>query len=498
MSLTLLTSPNTYSFTRNPIPIEVEGGTGWQSPTAGVNTKYRLNFPASTSDGDSFQISFAGFALTFTFETSLTDDSGLYILKAASVTALYIAYVRTTMLQNMTLSDYVAITVVSTPDGITIEAPFEAQLVVFNGIFGTLTLIDEGSAAVYPSNYTLRLKLLQANGTFITSLTGKPTIDSPYNCPFDVANILDSLLSATLPTYNYGDVLDCTSNIKEIGYEYAEGWDIPTLYRFRNIGTNFFAVKGGLQFPDAPGANYLDTANALIALMQSGEKMTSAAAHEFAYILSTSFTGQIKLRFIVRKTDGTGANYDTALFTNALAPEKVFAFPCNLQMIGISTELVSSYKVEIRDSSGSRILTLPVTYINDLCPVVEHHILYENSFGGFTTLCCNRYKVEGVEVAKNTATSYLNFDYSARDSSTYTYRSVGTRKMQLATRFLPLEEIKNLAQLFTAKSVYFQDNDLQEYVPISIDTDSISLYQEGSDLYQLSFEIAYLYDFGQN
>jgi hypothetical protein len=70
------------------------------------------------------------------------------------------------------------------------------------------------------------------------------------------------------------------------------------------------------------------------------------------------------------------------------------------------------------------------------------------------------------------------------------FNSESTEKQKVATRFLPLQEIEKIHQLFRSENVFFQGE--TEYLPVQILTNSINLYTEQDRLYSLEFEIAYL------
>jgi hypothetical protein len=494
MSLTLLTQPEDYNFSQNPIPIEVEAGLStWQAFTPAVPTILKLAFPSSTSDGDTFSVLIGGYTFMFKFESSLTDDSGLYILEAATVNAIYLADVKATMEQNSTFSELVTLAVVAGPAGLTFSAPLELNMSIINGSFGTLTTVNPGTAAIYQENYKLQVKLVnEATSAQICKLQGTPNINSPFECLFEIGglnSITDSLVSPTLPAFNATAITDCTSNIVELSYEYTEGFGQPAIFMYRNPGDPFFVIRGGLPFPDYPSSNFFT--GSIVSLNPLTRKMTSLDAHEYAYVLSLSFAGQVKLKATAIKTDGTTDVQTGSLFALALAANKVYAIPCNIYQTAFVPSLVAEYTLELLDSTNHRLLELG-TYVVDKCQQVTHSILYENQYGGFSTLCCDRYLASGIEVAKEEAAKVWKYDYEATQSQSFTFKSNAQRRQKLATRFLPLEEIQQLHYLFTAKEVYLQGEGA--YLPVEILTNSVMLYQEGQDMYAIEFEIAFRYD----
>jgi hypothetical protein len=116
--------------------------------------------------------------------------------------------------------------------------------------------------------------------------------------------------------------------------------------------------------------------------------------------------------------------------------------------------------------------------------------LFENQYGGFATLCINRYISHSIESKKVAAQKDLKYDYTKRQGKSFVFNSEITKKQKVATRFLPLQEIEKMDQLFRSENVFFQGE--TEYLPVQILTNSINLYTEQYRLYSLEFEIAYL------
>lgn len=209
---------------------------------------------------------------------------------------------------------------------------------------------------------------------------------------FSIEELIDSYLSVKPPSFGQSKISVCPSATINF-YTSHKAQQATTV----QTGTNqmLWAIKGGIQeeyfeeWKDTFFTDYIGARRSFLTF-QNTEKKVRQDAPEYLYWLSniSPTPSKIKLRIEVQYEDNT-SEIMTGSELSGILPFAVYCIPvgATVLLLGNLPKVVVSYRVWLSDEANQR-LTEARKYVLDYSYERNiRYILYQNSLGGFDTLC---------------------------------------------------------------------------------------------------------------
>jgi hypothetical protein len=297
---------------------------------------------------------------------------------------------------------------------------------------------------LYPSNFTL-----------LAQLSSNNTGTNLYK--FDIADILNQVLTYTLPNWNLGQKFVSSSNqslrYRVRAFEYYNGQIQGLPYFYDDC--DFFAVKARAnQLSTLFYFNWRRDINnnmfEVYPLTNYSRKFCHWSSLQWIYFCFNQWNGdnEFSLRVTMTFANGASTFFDDPNYVLPANNSKVCLVDVSPLLFDFAfyesafTSELKSYSIQFFTDNGP--VTKPVTYVMDNCNRCQTDIInliYENTFGGFDTLTPLTFIEESIDVERVT-TDQNNTFYTRRETT-----------FKVDTGWIPYEFCDSFINLLESKQI---------------------------------------------
>ena len=495
MSITIIDTPKTVDFCRNPLAFKVKGNKYIAISESYATWKItRTNYAIQVNNYLSF--SFNGIVVTMKF-VNFPDDSGSQINNHASLSQILLAFQN-----NYYLND--TFNIVLNGNAITATAKIKgtqyATSIGYSGNGFTINTVTPPVNPVIQSNYKILSKLLVEqiynSGNYVETMEMLNDVDISGNA---VININDKIRRTAftgidIPAFNQSIITKCTNTIKRYMmnfYEYYGALPIPHL---KYSSVIYFAINGLIPFNVFPGYNFItDVAiskNFLSNMPDSIE--TWDKAQQYLYFFNwvpglRSLTQYINIYY----TDGSTYN-KIINYNNAVYQYETFIIPTGISNLNLNTidptKTIDYYETYLKISPiifGTNVYTKKQTYKRVNPPAISTVFLFENDFGVLETLLAGTELTE-LTVEKNLSQCELPYNYDVLDGSLISEVQNDYLTKTVNVFHKNFNEAEHIIEVLRNNNLYLQGG--SNFYKCVILPDTYKIIDENDDLYSVQFK----------
>ena len=490
MALTIVTQPDNYNYSGNPVTLEVVPGATYTSGVTGTKMVVEFNITAAAPvAGQKVKFSFNAQSVEFTFTDtySITDAADTCPTKGsltdlqwkvALLGAFFNNYFFAKHFQNVGGS--IQIRCVEDSDDFTITT---------NATGAVVTVITAGVLPSVPDNYEIVCdvysnRLDESASTLKASLSVKPPTTDPYHVAFYLEKILDSLLSVAPPTattpYKVYDRY-CRFDLN-----FAEKYGMPAVERAVNIVSVKYALKGKGNWltMQAGGWSLNDNLGNFLTNAPNGMDV-DAIAPQYLTFFNKTLIGELKLYVQVLWEDGSTSNH--AVSNLDMTPNEMWVVPCGWSQLGITNGTLQPkhYIVSLAQYAAgvfSSHYTNQRIYYPKSCE--GKYIVFHNQKCGIDTVKISDRVTIAIKSEKELLKRVWRMDSWP---ATEVYRKSSTKMIKAYTMPTDIVGAEWLMELALSKYVW-EYTESGQYIPIIINTDSFQITDSKDDLFVLNFE----------
>jgi hypothetical protein len=503
MALTVLVSP-ILCYSGNPVPIHVEAGTQWIAGSGGDKWDWYINFSSDTvTAGEKIIITLFGVDITIEVisgTTSPTDDE-IHVQSNPGSTPIdtwILGELRPQMRGNYSFGKYITLTIVST-GLLSIQADYETFLKVSTDIAGTtVTLNQAGTPSEKPDSYHVLCevrtqKLNEGSYTSRAILKAIPEYETPYAAKFDLSEIIDSIVSRTLPSFAQNTISIAYDNFCYVKSKIVEGYGNPVIYQSVNEHPTL-CLKGAISLEYFPvyASNLPIFLSDKWQTWQPSSVPTGFETHQyllfFPIINFVSPPPNVGVILMVHQYNIDGTDNEVPVLSYTLDTYKPYIIPAGIPQLGLSTSNIAYYEVYLVDDTTGLPITPKQTYKVDRKDYNgrDKSFLFGNSLGGFDTLRCTTNAIVGFEISHEEYKQHLEYDFEQYQGQTRTSNVAAKEKNKVNTGWVSLEYIKYLHDFLISDEIY--EVKKEHYCPINLAVSNVTLYKNNDHLYALEFE----------
>lgn len=310
---------------------------------------------------------------------------------------------------------------------------------------------------------------------------------------FSIEELIDSYLLVKPPSFGQTKISVCP----EATVSFYTKWKSKQGAQ-EEIGTNpmLWALKAGIQeeyfadWKDSFFTDYIGKNRSFLTFEPKTKRVRTDQPTYLYWLSNMSPTPQkITLRVLVAYTDGTKEYFNKANLSGIMA-YTVYCIPVGATELGLGEleKEVESYQVWLINENNER-LTEIREYIIDYCYVRNvKYVLYQNSLGGFDTLCMTGQTTENIKVERQLFEREQPFGYSATFSERTINTIVGRRELVVNSGWIEKDKLWQYHDLMYTKYIMLVTD--REYIPLVITNDSIikNLDDDNLTSREISFE----------
>lgn len=523
MSIRVVSLPDKYSFSRNPIVLKVAADK--RLSTAGKYWTQSITFiNAPTTPGELFSVSWDSIDVEMlSMAAPITEDGTKYrLMDGGELLADFVAHFAEDIGYNYYIgSNY---TIEFTTDTITITAKkkgskWNMTLVDIPGTVTTdYTLGTEilGVDTVVRDNYKVFLEIwdVEENEMKFTAemlhLSDNFSFILYNNSSYEIRleKILHQLHSLIVMQPETEVAMQMVTDYLFRCYflRYYESYGSPAVaknyYLQQNSGDYFYTLRGGLNakqwIANTFWADY-DTPNYIYLTWQPRTKKVVANQPEwlaFIHTLPEGFENGGYAKFIITYTDATTSTHTTIQqFTNTSGRSAMFFVVCGyFQVVEAAKTMgktVDYWTVQIfgdRPSLSPLAISEVFTYKlmeNDVRDFTKY-VVFNNSLGGYDTLACTGKSITGMDITGIVLNEWMDADYEMSDAVFSSSDSSSVETYNMNTGFLSRKiMIVWLQELLTAqKALFVTQNGTSidcEFDPVIVIKKSVKIFKDWDD-----------------
>lgn len=302
---------------------------------------------------------------------------------------------------------------------------------------------------------------------------------------FSIEELIDSYLGIKPPTFGQSKISVCPEATVNFytAYKAKKGTT-------EQIGTGqiLWAIKGGIQeeyfaeWKDTFFTNYIGARRSFLTFQDTTKKVRKDAPEYLYWLSNISPTpAKITTRVEVTYEDNTSEVISRAELSGII-PYTVYCVPVGPTVLGLGDlpKVVKSYKVWLSNESQQRLTEARQYDIDYSYERNIRYIIYQNSIGGFDTICLTGQGTENVKVSRQVFEREQPFNYSPTFSERTTNRVNGFRELIVNTGWISKKDLWKYHDLMLTKQVILVTD--REYIPLVIVNDSLLKEQDDDNL----------------
>lgn len=476
MALEIILSPDSFTFARNPVAIDL--AVDDRIAVAGVYYSRTITFTAGAGGGDQLDITFNGINVVMDAQAApITEDGAHFRTQGADTLADWIANFVEDLQRNYYIAK--AFTLTANPTNVVFTAREY-------GPEYAITIADMPGTYVSPSA-TAGVSESQQAGFRIMAEIHADTREQPitlelykvadtYTGGYDghfrarLEEVLHRLVSAPAPDGSLIDMIEMDD--KQLVRYFLRYYEIygspPTVkhyYENLNDGDYFYAAYGGIKKTGWPSDTFF-TDNAtevqFLTWMPRNLKVTQEQPYwlYWHYTSAASKLNSGRVHLEIYYTDGTSSGHNILTYTFTSGDFKTCYFPAGYYQIvepnKTSGKTVSYWTVKlVEDEFGT---TQSEVYTFTLEPSVPTHsrmLVFCNSLGGYDTLRTTGETVEGIDITGEILEQYMEHDYAREDAEIIPAEPVALQTFTFNTGIMEKKAMLSLMQeLLTTRHIY--------------------------------------------
>jgi hypothetical protein len=504
MSITIDTDLPALSLARNPMGMEMS--TDNYIVNAGTNASFVVEYTAKTANGDTMQWTFAdGTVITMT-AVATPDDSGTQFEDSslAGTVLDWVVALADWLNENYYLSEHYTITGGNLGGGnpkitlIAKEKGSDWDISSYTMPTGTINIVNTAATAVNVSeNFKLIVEPFLEKG-FMGNIFERVAIlehtpDSNQVVKVHLDEIISAFLSGDVPAAAANTLERDESLIKRFYLRYYERFGDPEAEQKVYVTDTvdpYRALLAGLDFDDFPGHTFLaDFLGKWLTWHPSGLDVFSGQPLYLSF-LAQADVATVKLKSVVYYDDATSATTTHDTYTAAKTHE-IFHAPAGHDQLALDTvtagKVITHWDIFLTDGSDVDITNRFRFYLEVADPYNIRYLLFLSSLGAWESLAGTGNTAKEIDSQFEVNRKALDYDYTALDGELDKNAIENAFKLNFRSGYFDTkEELERYADILNSKQVYeLVDGSWQKII---ITSNSVSLYDENTDVYVLDLE----------
>lgn len=380
-----------------------------------------------------------------------------------------------------------SIELVSVPENISL-----ASNPVFFSIKGTQYSQENHSISA-----TLYVENVYKSGTFEPIPEMVLNADDSGNAWINFSRILKKRVKSNLPLFEASTFSRCQEMVKRYKVVFKEFYGDPATEQNSKETAVFEIVKGEVNssaFPNFSLISYLFSSKNYLS-RQSEIRETWLKAKQYLYFMMPTAGANLNVKVKAYYSDGSTADSTPYQIAGALIKD-IFCFPVSPDDLNLisSNKNLFMYEVWMVYASGSysgETAGKKITYKIVKKPKTGRSFLFENKFGGFSTILTyrqdNKLQVERDENLKTLAPGYSPLSGDIQSEITLV-----EDEFEVITGPLPIREAEFLKEMLLSKEFYLIGR--TAFVRCNLKGGTFSIVKESKDLYSVKFKYVPAFD----
>jgi hypothetical protein len=291
---------------------------------------------------------------------------------------------------------------------------------------------------------------------------------------FNVEQVLNSFMSAAVPTFGDTAILRVPEVFKRFYLRYFEKYGTPPTPAAATQIDTFYVLFGGLSDQEFAKDVFFDTyLQEQRPFLSWQPQEVSIADDQHAYlhfVVAVPGYTSITQRITVQFTDGQVVSFDFGT-VSGVQPFEVYRFPAGVEQLGLDVmdpdKVIDTYDIQL--FSGQDAVSEQRSYW--VRPTRKHYrkLIYLNSLGAWDHLLCMGRGSESIRTSEETISRELPVDFSYADRRNITVSKNGQITARAVVDSLNGQERKHLIDLSISEEVYEQT--ASGYLPVKVKFD---------------------------
>lgn len=512
MAISIIKQPDPVSLSRNQIEYQLETD-NWIT-VVGSKTLFVIKITASPAVDDPFTIAWGvdpvanpDETVTMTCKAAPDDAGNQYIDNAGAIPLtdwvdLFLAdliknflFTRDFVLTKVTADASPAIQFRAREKGLKFSIEFTEALGWMIEFLNT-----DGIDQVFQTNMKQVLQVhvedVYKSGNFELKHEEQRVPDSVKRSLFDIHEILDQFVELNPPIYNQVGVTRCDLLTKQYFVRYYERYGDTVTEQEVITGVTKAVMMAGTNFPFFNAntdffTDYLVPSKAFLTWLPAEQDIT-VAQHQYLYFpIVSAATTSFKSKADIFYTDDT-SDLDVEIGAAPGSEQyEIYIIPVGfsqvVQAVSDGGKTVDHYIIYITDQADAVVSELRTYYLDRKEYLSTAHVLYKNSIGGYDTLRVTGDLAFGLDVTKSVFETILPSTYDLMDPQFHEFNVSGREFIQMSTGHMKKADLIHLQELILSESIFQIDS--VAYLPLTLDTKSITFTQTSADLYVMSFKV---------
>lgn len=514
MAITLLSSPASVHFARNPAIVKLRadqdgGGTLFDAvgktehleytPTGRFDTDETITVTYDEPDGTSETV-------IFTAKASPSGALQFYDAAFAGTDTEYWDYIADLIAVHPRIAPFLDVYLTASGgDKLNFrlksaDAGWDVEVTNTGGF----TMSDTAATAdATPANYKVKLEVYfestyrAGDYAVAAQLDGIPEAETGF-VYFDLSSVISAECRAArseplVPQFGT-DTPFVADNFRRYYFRYTEEYGAPVVVQEWGYGGDLIAYDAGVsqaRFAEGDFLAALDEDDALLTWMPDGKKVAMAQPEYLTWYNHTGATVTVHLRVVWYDITDGSASAATDYFNSpglSVRAGEAAVFPVWPELFGLDSE-PNAYKYTVQvgqtvigfdDESQERTYYIDREYYES-----ERYLMYLNSFGAPETCRCTGEWGKRLRVDRFTAEKPLLPGYNELASDRFQYGRLWDNELTYRTGFLTKDEAEVLQELLIAGEVY--DVSADGYIPLQITSESFRVTETRQELHSYEF-----------
>ena len=367
--------------------------------------------------------------------------------------------------------------------------------------FGTAT------SPVGKSNYAFVLETWLENSYRSGVYTKVDESELPANndpslpsADFYLEQVLDAYVEKDFPVYGQTSATLCTNIQKRYYVRYGEKYGNPQDQKKMYTSDVYNVLRGGVSHADYKASigfynNFVLGQQNYLSFSPFAKKVTPIQ-QEYLNVMVPIGSTQLRLYIKFYYSDGTFFGPFMLMSKTSLQPYDIVIFPAGHNQLNLSSYAppggtVDKYEIFFKDQFD-QVCTLTKTYTVDRSVRLDnHYFLFTNPVNGTDTLRATGLHTTGDTFEREIAERTLAYDSDMEEGQQFQYYAEKGTVFKQNTGWLTKEEIDWALSAFL--SDYIVEDVSEQFIPIIINTKTVTRYSSKQGLFALEFEYVHAF-----
>lgn len=489
MAVTLISSPGSIAFARNPCVVQLRAdadGAGTLYDALGVYSTLTATLPDRFATGETLTIDYdepdgTSESVVFTAAATYDDDDQIPDNSFAGTNTAYWAAVVSKLGGHPRIAPFFSVassgSIVVTIRARNVEAGWDIAL----STTSALAVADFGAtASTLPANYKVLLEVF-AEDTYRggdydlkAQLQGTPEAGTGF-VYFDISTVLAAHCRSSReePLVNQWNPADqfLADNLRRYYFRFTEESGEPPVADDWTYGDVSTAMDGGVSqsvFAEGDFLGAMDASDALLSWMPDGRRVGMNQPILLAWYNHTGSTQSTRIHMQAYDITDDSVIVDIYVYGPlSVRSEEVSLHPFQAVLYALDEEPnVYKCRIRVEDFSTNALSQWRTFYLDREYYESERYIQYLNGFGVPECWRCTGEWTKKLKVERQTALKPLAPGYNALASDRYQYGRLWDNELVYRTGFLTQGEAEVLQEMLIAGEVY--DVSEEGYIPLQI------------------------------